>query len=271
MDMDELESDSDLSEIEAKKLMTKKAIRTLRSDINNDNRTVVTDLLNDLDNQLKHLYLDDDITSNEVYHQIEMEYRSIAVQSEFKAVMTLIEENDFSQVLVRNYLQMLNYKKRAHNTNISIVMKQSLYRARRKTKKLFVKTFLRQNYRPQIDNAEVILLENESSKEAINTLKTIHEQLNPNDPHYNLRNSILHLIILEYKSKIDRIKNYQMRQQEAYQTTYQEYFLKTLDEERSVIQSLLEQGKISNDLANQLRQSVNYNETTFIQGAVDVH
>jgi hypothetical protein len=62
-----------------------------------------------------------------------------------------------------------------------------------------------------------------------------------------------------------------MRQQEAYQTTYQEYFLKTLDEERSVIQSLLEQGKISNDLANQLRQSVNYNETTFIQGAVDVH
>lgn len=271
MDMDELESDSDLSEIEAKKLMTKKAIRILRSDINNDNRTVVTDLLNDLDNQLKHLYLDDDITSNEVYHQIEMEYRSIAVQSEFKAVMTLIEENDFSQVLVRNYLQMLNYKKRAHNTNISIVMKQSLYRARRKTKKLFVKTFLRQNYRPQIDNAEVILLENESSKEAIKTLKTIHEQLNPNDPHYNLRNSILHLIILEYKSKIDRIKNYQMRQQEAYQTTYQEYFLKTLDEERSVIQSLLEQGKISNDLANQLRQSVNYNETTFIQGAVDVH
>ncbi|MFW7361576.1 Na+/H+ antiporter [Vagococcus fluvialis] len=271
MDTDELESDSDLSEIEAKKLMTKKAIRTLRSDINNDNRTVVTDLLNDLDNQLKHLYLDDDITSNEVYHQIEVEYRSIAVQSEFKAVMTLIEENDFSQVLVRNYLQMLNYKKRAHNTNISIVMKQSLYRARRKTKKLFVKTFLRQNYRPQIDNAEVILLENESSKEAINTLKTIHEQLNPNDPHYNLRNSILHLIILEYKSKIDRIKNYQMRQQEAYQTTYQEYFLKTLDEERSVIQSLLEQGKISNDLANQLRQSVNYNETTFIQGAVDVH
>lgn len=271
MDMDELESDSDLSEIEAKKLMTKKAIRTLRSDINNDNRTVVTDLLNDLDNQLKHLYLDDDITSNEVYHQIEMEYRSIAVQSEFKAVMALIEENDFSQILVRNYLQMLNYKKRAHNTNISIVMKQSLYRARRKTKKLFVKTFLRQNYRPQIDNAEVILLENESSKEAINTLKTIHEQLNPNDPHYNLRNSILHLIILEYKSKIDRIKNYQMRQQEAYQTTYQEYFLKTLDEERSVIQSLLEQGKISNDLANQLRQSVNYNETTFIQGAVDVH
>lgn len=271
MDTDELESDSDLSEIEAKKLMTKKAIRTLRSDINNDNRTVVTDLLNDLDNQLKHLYLDDDITSNEVYHQIEMEYRSIAVQSEFKAVMTLIEENDFSQVLVRNYLQMLNYKKRAHNTNISIVMKQSLYRARRKTKKLFVKTILRQNYRPQIDNAEVILLENESSKEAINTLKIIHEQLNPNDPHYNLRNSILHLIILEYKSKIDRIKNYQMRQQEAYQTTYQEYFLKTLDEERSVIQSLLEQGKISNDLANQLRQSVNYNETTFIQGAVDVH
>ncbi|MEG2254393.1 MAG: hypothetical protein RSC33_03615, partial [Vagococcus sp.] len=78
-------------------------------------------------------------------------------------------------------------------------------------------------------------------------------------------------IILEYKSKVDRIQNYKFRQEEEYQTTYQEYFLKTLDEERSVIQSLLEQGRISADLANQLRQSVNYNETTFIQGSVDVH
>lgn len=271
IDLEESIDTSDLSEVEAKKLMTTKAIRCLQSDITEQNKTVVTDLLNDLDNQLKHLYLDDAITSNELYHQIEMNYRSIAVQSEFNAVLRLIEENDFSKTLVKNYLKMLNYRKRAHNTNISIVMKQSLYRARRNAKKVIIQTFLRKNYLPQVNHDEVILLENESAKEAIQALKTCQSELKKTDPYFNLKNSILHQIILEYKSKIDRIKNYQFRQEEAYQTTYQEYFLKTLDEERSVIQSLLEQGKISTELANQLRQSVNYNETTFIQGSVDVH
>ncbi len=268
---EDFEDDSDLSEVEAKKLMTKKAIRSLQQDLTGENRTVVTDLLNDLDNQLKHLYLADNVTSNELYHAIEMNYRSIAVQSEFNAAMKLIDENDFSKVMVKNYLQMLNYKKRAHNTNITIVMKQSLYRASRKTKKLFIQTFLRQNYRPQVNQEEIILLENESSREAIVTLKQLQADLNQTDPDFGLKNSILHQIILEYKSKVDRIQNYKFRQEEEYQTTYQEYFLKTLDEERSVIQSLLEQGRISADLANQLRQSVNYNETTFIQGSVDVH
>ena len=271
MDMDELEEDSDLSEIEAKKLMTKKAIRSLQNDLTEENRTVVTDLLNELDQQLKSLYLDDSVTSNELYHELEMNYRSMAVQSELIAAMDIINENEFSKKFIRNYLRMLKYKKRAHNTNVTIVMRQSLYKAQRKAKKLFIQTLLRQNYHPEVSQQDVILLENGCSQQAIITLKEAQSELSPTDEHFALKNSIIHQIMLEYKSKIDRIKNYQIRQKDEYQTAYQEFFLKTLDEERNVIQSLLEQGKISADLANQLRQSVNYNETTFIQGSIDVH
>ena len=271
MDMDELEEDSDLSEIEAKKLMTKKAIRSLQNDLTEENRTVVTDLLNELDQQLKSLYLDDSVTSNELYHELEMNYRSMAVQSELIAAMDIINENEFSKKFIRNYLRMLKYKKRAHNTNVTIVMRQSLYKAQRKAKKLFIQTLLRQNYHPEVSQQDVILLENGCSQQAIITLKEAQSELSPTEEHFALKNSIIHQIMLEYKSKIDRIKNYQIRQKDEYQTAYQEFFLKTLDEERNVIQSLLEQGKISADLANQLRQSVNYNETTFIQGSIDVH
>ncbi len=195
----------------------------------------------------------------------------MAVQSELIAAMDIINENEFSKKFIRNYLRMLKYKKRAHNTNVTIVMRQSLYKAQRKAKKLFIQTLLRQNYHPEVSQQDVILLENGCSQQAIITLKEAQSELSPTEEHFALKNSIIHQIMLEYKSKIDRIKNYQIRQKDEYQTAYQEFFLKTLDEERNVIQSLLEQGKISADLANQLRQSVNYNETTFIQGSIDVH
>lgn len=261
--------DSDLSEIEAKKLMTKKAISALQLELDIENKTVVTDILNDLDKQLKTLYLNDTVTSNELYHDIEMTYRKVAVQNEFNAVMKLTKEHDFPKIVTKNYLQMLKYKKRAHSTNFSIIMKQSLLKTKKKTKRLLLKTFLRQNYNPQGNQQCIILLENESSKQAIQALQNCEKELNTKDPDYILRKTILHQIILEYQSKIDRLSNFQLRQQEEYQLAYQEYFLKTLDEERSVIQCMLEQGKISSDLAHQLRQSVNYNETTFLQGTFD--
>ncbi|MEG0254957.1 cation:proton antiporter [Vagococcus sp.] len=261
--------DSDLSEIEAKKLMTKKAIYALQLELDIENKTVVTDILNDLDKQLKTLYLNDTVTSNELYHDIEMTYRKVAVQNEFNAVMKLTKDHDFPKIVTKNYLQMLKYKKRAHSTNFSIIMKQSLLKTKKKTKRLLLKTFLRQNYNPQGNQQCIILLENESSKQAIQALQNCEKELNTKDPDYILRKTILHQIILEYQSKIDRLSNFQLRQQEEYQLAYQEYFLKTLDEERSVIQCMLEQGKISSDLAHQLRQSVNYNETTFLQGTFD--
>ncbi len=266
-----ISENSIISEIEAKKLMTKKAISCLQEDLSSENKAVVTELLNDLDKQLKVLYLDDDVTNNELYHEIEMDYRGAAVQAEFATVMELIEENNFSKPLLKNYLQMLNYKKRAHNTNTTIIMKQSLYRARKKARRLFFTHVLRKNYYPQINNKDMILLETESSKQAILTLRNIQEELTSNDKNYALKMSILHLIILEYKSKIDRINNFENMEMDQFQNTYQEYFLKALDMERNVIQGLLEQGKISNEVANQLRQSLNYNETSFIQGSVETH
>lgn len=271
MDIDGEENidDSDLSEIEAKKLMTKKAMAALHLELETDNKTVVTDILNDLDKQLKTLYLNDSVTSNELYHEIEMTYRKVAVQNEFNAVMKLTKEHDLPKIVTKNYLQMLKYKKRAHSTNFSIIMKQSLFKTKKKTKRLLLKTFLKQNYNPQGNQQNIILLENESSKQAIQALINCEKELDTTDSNYILRKTILHQIILEYQSKVDRISNFQLRQQEEYQLAYQEYFLKTLDEERTVIQCLLEQGKISSDLAHQLRQSVNYNETTFLQGTFD--
>lgn len=269
VDEDDETDTSDLTEIEARKLMTKRAIKSLKNDRNSKNHMVITDLLNDLDKQLRYLYLNDDLTSNEFYHDLEVEYRSLAVESEYKGALAILETHDFPKSLSRNYIQMLNYKKRAHSTNISIVVKQSLYKTRKKAKRLVVKTFLKQAHRPETNYKDIVLLETESSKYAIRTLIDCQAQLDHNDKHYQLKNSILSQIALEYQSKIDRIKNYELRQQDAYQDLYQEFFLKTLDEERSIVQTLLEQGKISADMANQLRQSVNYNETTFLQSNID--
>ena len=112
----------------------------------------------------------------------------------------------------------------------------------------------------------MVKLETASASCAIQALLKVQRELDPNDSHLILKKNILSQIILEYQGKINRIKLYQLKHQEEYQLQYQDYFLKILDEERNVVQTLLEQGKINQNMANQLRQSVNYNETTFLQG-----
>ena len=261
---------SDLTEIEARKLMTKQAIKYLKAEMTEmteDNKLILNALLKDLDKQLRFLYLNDDTTSNKYYHDLEVEYRSIAVNAEYEGIIALTAKEPFSKSVTKRYLQMLKYKKKAHSSNITIVVKQSFYRAKKQTKQLLVRAFIKQKHHPENRNdIEVVKLETASASCAIQALLKVQRELDPNDSHLILKKNILSQIILEYQGKINRIKLYQLKYQEEYQLQYQDYFLKILDEERNVVQTLLEQGKINQNMANQLRQSVNYNETTFLQG-----
>ncbi|WP_326716466.1 Na+/H+ antiporter [Vagococcus jeotgali] len=262
------DDNSALPEVEARKLMTKKVISMLRSEQDSDNRVVVNDLLRDFDKQLRFLYLDDDSTSNEFYHDLETQYRKIAVESEKKGAIEVIEANNLPKQLTKNYLEMLDYKMRAHSTNFKILFRQYMYRTRRKTKRLVFQTFLKKQKHSDDAVKNITTLETDSSKYAVRVLKELKDDLDQNDRYFILKSNIINQIIMEYESKINRIKNYRLRQEDQYQTLYQDYFLRALDEERTVIQTLLEQGRISPDLASLLRQSVNYSETSFLQGSL---
>lgn len=260
---------SKLPEIEARKFMTKRAINFLRSEIDKENRVVVDDLLSDFDNQLRYLYLNDDLTSNDFYHDLEIQYRGIAIENECIGALDIIKKEDLPKKLSKNYMKMLNYKKRTHSSNLTIIMTQYFDKARRRSKRLLYQIIQKQQKTKDLNVEYITLLETESSKYAVDALRNVQLSLSEDDKYYQLKNNIINQIKLEYESKIYRIENYRIRQADDYQDMYRDYFLRSLDEERGAVQQLLEQGRISSTMANQLRQSVNYSETSFLQGNID--
>ncbi|MGY3766033.1 cation:proton antiporter [Vagococcus vulneris] len=258
-----------LTEIEAKTLMTKRAIKVLESERNDDNHFVVTELLDDLDKQLKYLYLTNEKTSNDYYHDIEVNYLKIAVNAEFQAVLELDKMNAVSNQLIKNYLKMLTYKKKSHSTNIRIVFKQAVYRTKRITKRIIFHNILKQKFSEKDRKQEIFLLEKTSAERAVAALQDECDNIPLSDENYQLKMSIINQISLEYQYKIERINYVQSDNHSDYQLLHREFYLKTLDAERAVIQKLLEKGRISTVLASQLRQTVNYNETTFLQGNLE--
>lgn len=121
-----------------------------------------------------------------------------------------------------------------------------------------------------MDNIKKITsLEVMTSTCTVDMLGDIQMSLDSSDKYLTVKNNILNQLIMEYQSKIHRIEHYHKLQEASYQEIYQDYFLRALDEERSMIQILLEQGRISSTLANQLRQGINYSETSFLQTNIE--
>lgn len=269
--IDQSLDDSTLPEIEARKLMTKKAIQSLRDELTEENQLIINDILQDFDKQLRFLYLDDDKTSNDIYYEIESNYRKMAAEYETEKVIELLPNLKLPKKLEKNYLKMLKYKQRAHSSNFKIIVQQSLYKAQKKTKRLIFQTILRRKPEKfQLDNIKKIThLEIKSAICTVDMLTGIQDTLDTKDKYFTVKNNILNQLIMEYQSKIHRIEHYQKLQEASYQEIYQDYFLRALDEERSMIQTLLEQGRISNTLANQLRQGINYSETSFLQTNIE--
>lgn len=266
---DTLDEIDNFTEIDARTLMTQQAITVLKNERNAENENVITELLDDLDKQIRYLYLNNKKTSNEEYHKYETKYRKIAIESEYEAVLSLAKEHNIQKRLLKSYLNMLNFKKKSHTSNLGIVIKQSLYQSKRLTKRLIAKAIFKREHDNASYQKELTLLEKKSAQHTINVLEHCKNELNKNDEHYELERNIINQIALEYQSKIARILHLEDVHSKQYNQLYRDLYLKTLDEERAVIQNLLEKGKVTPVLANQLRQTVNYNETTFLQGNID--
>lgn len=269
--IDDSNNSSQLPEIEARKLMTKRAIQSLQQELNNENQLIINDILQDFDKQLRFLYLDDNHTSNTVYYELESDYRCQAADFETNKVMEILPQLALPKKIEQNYLKMLEYKQRAHSSNVKIIVQRSLYKVQKKIKRIVYQTFLkRQPEKSQLDNVKKItLLEVKSSEATLDMLNDCQNNLDKADKYFTVKYNILNQLMMEYTSKIHRIQHYHLIQESSYQEIYRDYFLRALDEERGMIQKLLEQGRISNTMANQLRQGINYNETSFLQTNIE--
>ena len=106
------------------------------------------------------------------------------------------------------------------------------------------------------------LTEREMAKAGIKALSAFLKQPENRQQHYNRQ--VIYQIIMRYRNQIENMKSLGHRKTDIYERQLQKLRIKALTGERTAIQNLLEQHKISWALADELRKNINYSENALI-------
>ncbi|WEG72949.1 Na+/H+ antiporter [Vagococcus intermedius] len=257
-----------LTELEARQIMVKEAITILKQETqNSDDHMILTDLIQEFESRLRHLYREhNDEQTNRLYSRLEKNVQDIAIQGERHGVEKMLANGDVSELMVKNYLKVVTAKREAFESGALNAFKRYLFVLKRQTNVAFWR-FKSAQHQEDILLADTILikLETESTKGAIDSLKNYKKTLNTNDDGYDLHKHIVNQKLYEYLHKLNRIKNFSQKSKHDYQKLVQEFYMKALDAERETVQELYQQGKITLQMANHLRQSLNYYESSLLQ------
>ncbi|EST90479.1 Na+/H+ antiporter [Vagococcus lutrae LBD1] len=250
-----------LTELEARKLMTQNAIKSLKNIETAENERVTSDLIHELNRRLQHLHKESH--SNDTHHlyaDTERLIQQIAINGEKEAIHRLIESEKVSLATGKDYLSFLNSKESILYSNWRYFFHRISYNTLQKLEKTFMKQRWQSHHETSWLNFEY-----EATKGAIQALKTYQIQLNAEKEPDLLRKQIAQQKQHEYYYKLQWIKFSQMKPSEDYDEQLLELYNMTVYSERKTIHDLYTSGKITLDTANRLRQSLLYYEGTLLQ------
>lgn len=260
--------DSQLTELEARQIMVKHAILTLKQEtLNKEDHLILSDLIQEFESRLRHLYreLNDDET-NRLYSQLESKIQKIAIAGELKGVERVVASGEVSERFARNYIKMVATKKEAFEPGFINSVKRMLFVLRRQGNLVFWRFKSKQQQEQMLlGETSIIKLETQSTKGAIEALKAYKKELLKDSSCPDLHKHILSQKLYEYLHKLQRIKHFSKQTKRDYQKLIQEYYMKALDAERETVQDLFQNGQITLTMANHLRQSLNYYESSLLQ------
>lgn len=263
--INDTKDEKSITEIRARKLMIQSAIKVLQNSKDEAEKVVLSDLLHEFNIRLRHLYKEDDHnTDNDKYHQLEKEIQLIANEGEFTGINQVIENSQVSEKTAKYYLNFWEFKRQALTGGLRPNLKKAKYSIQRQLNHfLFRMKFVNSDSR--IADSSLFLLREASAVGAIDSLKNYKKQLSSESKLYKVKLNIINQLLSDYRNQLERIRHISTHSRKEYELQLQKFYLKALDAERTTIQELFEEGKISLSLANRLRQSVNYSEISLLQ------
>lgn len=256
-----------ITEIEARKIMLARAIQALQTEESTENKMVLSDLLHEFEMRLRNLYAEqNDITTNSIYSHFEKEIKEVAINGEKNAVHQLVLSGQISEKGANSYLRFVNFKHQSLNEGLTGTLKRGWFLTQRQMHRFYFKNFVKLKEEDVLADTSLYLLERESAFGAIRAITDYKKQTDINAKCYDVQKHISNQLLSDYRNKIERIKHISTQSRKDYKQNLQEFYLKALDVERTAIQELYENGQITLSLANHLRQSVNYYESSLLQG-----
>lgn len=263
-----LQSKQKLTELEARQLMVKEAIMTLKREaVDAAEPLIISDLIHEFEARLRHLYRENnDDQTNRFYSKLEKEVQDIAIEGEHTAVLNVTNSHKVPQKIARQYTTILKMKRGSFDTGVLSSIKRNLFVLKKQGRLAFWRIKARQqDDTPSLANHALFILEEASTLGAIASLQTYKKQLAAHSKTTELHKHIINQKLHEYLHKLHRLRQSSALSKNNDQKMVQEFYMKAIDCEREVLQELFADGKITLSMLNHLRQSLNYYESSLLQ------
>ncbi|GAA3611702.1 cation:proton antiporter [Secundilactobacillus similis] len=261
---DEPETVHRLSEAEARIYIMRLAINAIEEHRHLENQRAAYDLILDYQFIIRRLEMRvrDDEDMQRVM-QDEVTLREVALAGEISALKRLLEHQQISHHAYQTAMKQVERTRQRFNqtTDHAIVAAARNWGIwLRHLKNIIVRTIKRQS--GQMVENEWQLIDRESAKAAIKALSKYLAR-DDVDPQQIDRQAIYHLVVF-YRNRVERARENQRVPREQYLIQLNRLRVMALGAERAGIQTLLEAGNITWQMAGRLRQYINYSENVLM-------
>lgn len=253
-----------MSESEARIHILRQAVQTLLAEEDPENKQAISELLHEF-NQRLHVAVKnngDDVVSQH-YLDTEQKIRRIAIDGEFAVLQQALEKNEISEKVYKRQKKRLKSKQKTLPRDFQNLFFKNIFSLQRRFDRIWFR-LLPQNSDAPLEESTYFALETQKAKGAIQALRNYKKEIGKDQAH-SFEVHLINQLLAEYRSKIERIHAIGKHSRKHYQYQLQEYYLKALDAERGATQELFENGQINFATANNIRQSLNYAESSLLQ------
>lgn len=253
-----------LSEAEARIYIMRLAINAIEEHRHLENQRAAYDLILDYQFIIRRLEMrvrDDEDMQRVI--QDEVTLREVALAGEVSALKRLLEHHQISHHAYQTAMKQVERTRQRFNqtTDHAIVAAARNWGIwLRHLKNVIVRTLKRQS--GQTVENEWQLIDRESAKAAIKALSKYLAR-DDVDPQQIDRQAIYHLVVF-YRNRVERARENQRVPREQYLIQLNRLRVMALGAERAGIQTLLEAGNVTWQMAGRLRQYINYSENVLM-------
>ncbi|AJS57591.1 Na+/H+ antiporter [Paenibacillus sp. IHBB 10380] len=254
----EVEGTDHLEQISKVKIM-KAAIHGIRQEINDDNEAAALSVIADYNKKLRQMAskeIMESSNSNSKFRQSLFDVRLIGLQAERDEMERLLATEVVSKEVADQFEEAIDQMEMMLSNQMKMRLLISMFRIRR----LILNMVHTDKGRKSQDDIN-------SLKEV--KIKTSHAAISAINKHINDDNrKVSLLIIAQYNRTIDRMCSRefeQLQEDEEYQKHRVELQFKAIQIERDEVQNMFEAGTISREVANELRQFINYLEAGMLE------
>ena len=238
-----------------------KSVHALRTSMNDENRRITYELIDELQQMFRHLQLEANAEQSDKQKQELSKLRERAIAIERKHIETLYKEQQLDEDMYTNLLSTIEDRLNRQETNLFM----SFFITLRQVVRMWLVT--RKNDSAKTQFYSYIRMRQDIRRQCY--LKALHFLREERDKADSRKRPLYVIVIYEYEKAYEKLRKVETIDSAREEDIREELHLQVMEVQRGEIHRMYEEGKISREQEKELRRFVNYIESMSLYEYVD--